>query len=133
MNYALDASALVAYLNGEPGASVVAGLLPDPNNLCYAHAINLCEVFYGTLRAANERAARAAITTLYTDGVIMRRDMSERFWKRVGRLKATGKISIPDCFRIVLAQRVGGEVVTSEHREFNPLGPLAIAPILFIR
>ena len=133
MNYALDASAMVAYLNGETGATVVAGLLADPNNLCYAHAINLCEVFYGTLRATNEHTARAVIKALYADGVIMRRDISQQFWQRVGRLKARGGISIPDCFCIVLAQQIGGEVVTSDHHEFDPLVPLGIVPILFIR
>lgn len=63
----------------------------------------------------------------------MRRDMSQPFWKRAGRLKARGGISIPDCFCIVLAQQVGGEVVTSDHHEFDPLVPLGIVPILFIR
>ena len=133
MNYALDACAMVAYLNGELGADVVATLLADPNNVCYAHAINLCEVYYGTLRATDEPTARAAIATLYADGVIARQDMSQRFWQRVGQLKARGRISIPDCFCIVLAQQLGGEVVTSDHHEFDPLVPLGIVPITFIR
>lgn len=133
MNYALDACAMVAYLNGEPGAAVVAGLLSDPNNVCYAHAINFCEVFYGTLRATDELTARQAIATLLNDGIILRHDMSQQFWQRVGKLKARGRISIPDCFCIVLAQQVGGEVVTSDHHEFDPLVPLGIVPITFIR
>lgn len=54
MNYALDASAMVAYLNGEPGATGVGGLLAAPNNICSAHVINLCEVYYGILRATDE-------------------------------------------------------------------------------
>jgi predicted nucleic acid-binding protein len=124
---------MVAYLNGEPGASVVGGLLSDPKNFCYAHAMNLCEVYYGTLRATDDRTARAALNTLYNDGVIMRRDMGQQFWQRVGKLKARGRISLPDCFCIVLAQQIGGEVVTSDHHEFDPLVPLGIVPILFIR
>ena len=133
MNYALDACAMVAYLNGEPGAAVVAALLADPNNVCYAHAINFCEVYYGTLRATDEPTARSAIATLLNDGIILRHDMSRQFWQRVGKLKARGRISIPDCFCIVLAQQVGGEVVTSDHHEFDPLVPLGIVPITFIR
>ncbi len=133
MNYALDACAMVAYLNGEPGTAVVAALLAAPNNVCYAHAINLCEVYYGTLRATDEPTARSAIATLYADGIIARQDMSQRFWQRVGQLKARGRISIPDCFCIVLAQQLGGEVVTSDHHEFDPLVPLGIVPITFIR
>jgi len=133
VNYSLDASAMVAYLNGEAGASVVARLLADPSNRCSAHVMNLCEVYYGTLRATNEQVAQAALATLYADGVVMRRDMGQRFWQQVGRLKARGHISLPDCFCIVLAQELGGEAVTSDHREFDPLVPLGIVPILFIR
>ena len=133
MNYSLDASAMVAYLNGETGASVVAGLLGDSNNVCYAHVMNLCEVYYGTLRATDEHTARAALSTHYADGVTVRRDMNQCFWQRVGRLKARGRISLPDCFCIVLAQQIGGEVVTSDHHEFDPLVSLGIVAILFIR
>lgn len=124
---------MVAYLNGEAGGTVVAGLLADPSTACFAHAINLCEVFYGIVRSNDERIARAAVRTLYADGLLMRRDMSQSFWTRVGRVKARGRISIADCFCIVLAQTVGGEVVTSDHHEFDPLVPLQFVPILFIR
>lgn len=133
MNYSLDASALVAYLNGEPGAAVVSALLSDPANRCYAHVLNLCEVYYGALRATDERTARSALATLYADGVLPRRDLSQRFWQQVGRLKARGRISLPDCFCIILAQQVGGEVVTSDHHEFDRLVPLGIVSIQFIR
>jgi uncharacterized protein with PIN domain len=44
LNYVLDASAMVAYLEGEPGAAVVASILADPTAICYAHSMNLCEV-----------------------------------------------------------------------------------------
>jgi hypothetical protein len=59
--------------------------------------------------------------------------MSRPFWQSVGRLKARGRISIPDCFCIVLAQELGGEVVTSDHHEFDPLVPLGLVSIRFIR
>ena len=59
--------------------------------------------------------------------------MNRRFWQRVGGLKARGRISLADCFCIVLAQELSGEVVTSDHHEFDPLVPLGIVPIRFIR
>lgn len=129
----LDASAMVALANAEPGGALVDVLLHDPNALCYAHAVNLCEVFYGTLRATDEATARQLLRDLGTAGVITRRDMSVGFWVQVGRLKARGGISLADCFGIVLAQQLGGEVVTSDHHEFDPLVPLGIVPIHFIR
>jgi len=129
----LDASAMVAYIAGEPGDAVVTALLSDPAATCYAHSVNLCEVYYDTLRATDERRARQVISTLFSDGVIERRTMSRRFWRRVGGLKARGRISLADCFCIALAQELSGEVVTSDHHEFDPLVPLGFVPIQFIR
>lgn len=47
----LDACAMIAYLRDEPGADRVEALLLDKNNLCVAHAVNVCEVFYDFIRA----------------------------------------------------------------------------------
>ncbi|MGO8673053.1 MAG: hypothetical protein ACLQVD_17050 [Capsulimonadaceae bacterium] len=85
---------MIAYIEGEPGGSVVAMLLSDPNATCYAHSINLCEVYYKVIRRSGIKAARAAISSLFTDGVIERHDISRQFWERVGEHKARGKISL---------------------------------------
>jgi PIN domain nuclease of toxin-antitoxin system len=50
--YAMDGCALLAFLRGEPGDTIVAGLLADQDDICRIHAINLCEVYYDTLRVA---------------------------------------------------------------------------------
>jgi len=133
MKYALDACAMIAYLRGEPGGTVVDGILNDANNQCYAHAINLLEVYYNFIRGHSEAAARQAVMDLRSMGVSERRDMNRKFTQAVGQLKAQGRISLADCFCIVLAQQLGGEVVTSDHHEFDPLVPLGIVPIHFIR
>ncbi len=133
MNYVLDACAMVAYTEGEPGGSVIAALLADSAAVCYAHSINLCEVYYQAIRRSDIATARAAISSIHADGVIKRRDMSSHFLQRVGELKARGRISLPDCFCISLAQELAGEVVTSDHGEFDPLVPLGIVQISFIR
>ena len=44
-NQVLDASALVAYVNSEPGGHAGDAMVTDPDALCYAHAVNLCEVY----------------------------------------------------------------------------------------
>ncbi|MDQ2731918.1 MAG: PIN domain-containing protein [Armatimonadota bacterium] len=131
--HVLDASAMVAYLRCEPGSTVVRDLLAEPTALCYAHSINLCEVYYQSVRQSNPTTAAATIASLYADSVIERRDISRRFWQRVGQHKSRGRISLADCFCISLAQELAGEVVTSDHGEFDPLVPLNIVPINFIR
>ncbi len=134
MNYVLDAGAMIAYLRAEPGAPVVAGLLLDPSALCFAHALNLCEVYYDFRRAEGEHVAQAALTTLTSLRIASREDMDATFWQDAGRVKADHRHgSIADCFAIALTRRLNGEVVTTDHREFDPLVPLGLCPIRFIR
>lgn len=133
MIFVLDSSAILAYIFGETGANAVNDLLTDPSNTCYAHAINLCEVYYTAIRRSNEQTARKILSGLSHVGVIEREDMGRKFWERVGELKSRGRISLADCFCIVLAEELSGEVVTSDHKEFEPFVPLKICPIRFIR
>lgn len=133
MSYVLDASAMLAYLRGEKGVLVVDALLHNPLRLCYAHAINLCEVYYDFLRTSNQSTAQQVILDLFADGVIERKDLSRPFWQRVGEHKARGGISLADCFCLSLAQELGAELVTCDHKEFDPLTSLGICTITFIR
>ena len=55
MTVVLDACAMIAYLRGEPGWDTVAGIFADPDTQTYAHAVNLCEVYYDTLRVQGRR------------------------------------------------------------------------------
>ena len=103
MTYVLDAGAMIAYLRGEPGADAVASLLLDPTHQCFAHAINLCEVYYDFFRAAGEQVAQEAIQDLEAVGVNTRADLSPAFWQAAGALKALQRrISLADCFAVTL-------------------------------
>lgn len=133
MNHVLDACAMLAYLNGEPGSEVVESILGDPAHSCFAHAVNLCEVYYDFLRRSDERIAREAVADLLADGIVERRDLSRRFWQPVGEHKARGRISLADCFCIALARQLSADLVTSDRREFEPLAPLGLVTVRFIR
>ncbi len=133
MDKSLDACAMLAYLQQEAGEDVLADMLKDATVTCFAHAVNMVEVYYHYLRVYDEAAANKAVATLESDGVIVREDLDEDFWKAVAGLKRRGRISLADCFCIALAQRLGGEVVTTDHHEFDALVPLNLVPINFIR
>jgi PIN domain nuclease of toxin-antitoxin system len=47
----VDASALIAYFKQEAGHENFSSLLADEQNVLAIHATNLCEVYYGYLRA----------------------------------------------------------------------------------
>ena len=130
----LDACAMIALLRGEPGEDIVWAHLSDPAGTCYAHAINLCEVFYDFFRDADELTAKSAIEDLKALGVIERNDFDEGFWQEAGRLKAVHrKVSLADCCAMSLSLRVGGTLLTSDHKEFDPIVALGICSIAFIR
>jgi PIN domain nuclease of toxin-antitoxin system len=129
----LDACAIIAFLRDEEGADIIEGLLLDPNNECFVHAINLCEVYYDFLRASDESAASSAINDVNLIGVVIREDLDSQLWQEAGRHKVTEGISLADCFAIALTNRVGAELVTSDHHEFDPIAARGVCSIRFFR
>jgi PIN domain nuclease of toxin-antitoxin system len=88
MNLIFDAGALIALLHDENGAEAVEMLLSDTSNICYVHAINLCEVYYDFLRRADESEVQKAIQKLLSTGLNLNNDLDPSLWQQVGRYKA---------------------------------------------
>jgi PIN domain nuclease of toxin-antitoxin system len=132
--FVLDASAMIAFLRGEPGADAVAEILLDSGARCYAHALNLCEVFYDFERAANRQAALQAVSDLATLGVIEDGSLAPIVWQAAGTLKARlRRVSLADCFAIELAGRLKATILTADHHEFDALAVQPEYRIRFIR
>lgn len=133
MKIVLDACAAIAYLRGEPGSDIVKDYLLDDTNTCLMHVINLCEVYYEFLKAADEKTAQAAIRDIESIDVVSRDDLDKAFWLGVGQLKAHHKLSLADCFAVTLAQRMQATLLTSDHREFDPIAVGSVCQIVFFR
>ncbi len=134
MNYALDASAMIAFVTAEQGGDIAEQILADPTNQCFAHAINLCEVYYDACRRMGPLGAKSLISDLADSGVSFRSDMEPAFWREAGRLKAQARrISLADCFGLVLAAALEAEFVTADRHEMEALGNRAEYRIRFIR
>ncbi len=131
--YILDACAMIAYLRKEPGADFMNNVIVDSANICYAHSINLCEVYYDFWRVGGMQAAEQAIEDLLALGIIESDDFATAFWKEVGRIKAGNKASLADCCAIVLANRHGGTILTSDHHEFDKSVQDLVCQVQFIR
>ena len=133
MIYVLDACAMLAFLRGEAGREVVENALLDTAGQCLAHSINLCEVFYVVCGGGGETTATEAVDDLRAVGVVERGDFDETFWREVGLLKAKQiKVSLADCCAIILTNRVGGTLLTSDHHELDPVAA-GLCNITFIR
>jgi PIN domain nuclease of toxin-antitoxin system len=126
---------MIAYLRDETGADIVQNLLVDDTELCMAHAINLCEVYYKLVRYTDEEEVRSAIQDLLeAKGLAVREDLDEAFWLDVGRHKAAmGSVPLADCFVVTLANRTEAEVVTADHPDFDPIEEEGICQVRFIR
>jgi PIN domain nuclease of toxin-antitoxin system len=128
----LDASAMLAYARAEVGGETVLSIVTDATCVCYAHAVNVCEVYYDLLRTSGLTAAEAIVQDLLNVGVILREDMGDLFWRQVGQNKVAFTLALGDCFCLALAQHLGGEVVTSDH-QFDPVSAQGACAVRFIR
>lgn len=64
MTYILDASAMIAVLRAETGGEVVDAVIRSGQHVCFAHAMNLCEVYYEFHRGSGKEVADDVIETL---------------------------------------------------------------------
>ena len=133
MIYIFDACAMIALLRKETGEAVVAACLADNQSVCFAHALNLCEVYYDFYKAGGASVAELSISELKTLGVTERNDMDETFWKEVGRLKANHRASLADLCAVALTNKLAATLLTSDHHELDALHAAQICPIQFIR
>lgn len=132
--YVFDSCAVVALLQRESGAEVVAEILKDSGNRCLIHAVNACEVYYDIYRRSGEADASALEGILATTGIELVEKIPAALWRTAGKLKAEWRrVSLADCLALALALLENGTVLTTDHHELDPIAQAAICPIRFIR
>lgn len=132
--YVFDSSAVVAFLQREPGLEVVTEILKDQRTRCLIHAINACEVYYDIYRRSGEEDASTLEEILTTTGIELVEAIPSSLWRSAGKLKAEWRrVSLADCIALALALQENGTVLTSDHHELDPIAEAAICPIHFIR
>jgi len=110
MKRVLDASAILAGLNEEPGAERVAAALPDG----VISAVNLAEVTAGLLRGGNSPVQVRAVIRALACSVI---PADEEMAIDAGLLRAVtdrAGLSLADRFCLALARRLAVPVLTSD-------------------
>src|SRR5437870_3918227 len=94
-SHVLDTSAVVAYLKGEAGADIFAGVLAQDQNVLAIHAVNLCELYYNYLRDDGLDVAEDAWRNTTSFATVIER-ADEPFIKRVGRWKGLEGLGLGD-------------------------------------
>lgn len=112
--FVLDSSAVLSFLQDQPGSDTVEDLIRADDTELAMSLINLGEVRYVVHRVAGEaRAAQVEEGLLATSKI----KMFEASWERIraaARIKAAGGVSLADCFGIALAEELGAALVTSD-------------------
>jgi len=128
----VDASALIAYFKEEAGHENFRALLADEQNVLAIHATNLCEVYYGYLRADGpDKAEEAWQKATAILGVIERLDA--QFIKRVGRWKVDYNLGLGDAFAAATAEENACALVTTDRNDFGPIENARALQIMWLR
>ncbi|MDZ4158326.1 MAG: type II toxin-antitoxin system VapC family toxin [Anaerolineaceae bacterium] len=118
----LDAYALMAYFEDEPGADLVRSLLlrAEEGGIKLAMSVvNLGEVWYAIARAESPEKADRIIQVIQGMAIELV-DVDWNLTRQAAGFKARAKISYADCFTAALAKQRRAEIVTGD-QEFNQL------------
>jgi len=129
--YVLDACALVALLKNENGADNVAVAYKqaeDGEAQIIMNRINLLEVYYGFYRENGKEYADKIMDGV-SKSIVSISEFDKGLFNEAGRLKASYRISLADS--IALAQTIvfDGELLTTDHHEFDAIE--GVEPIRF--
>jgi len=122
--YVLDACALIAAIEGEPGYSVVHSLFAQSAKgeiSLKINKVNLLEVYYDAIRRHGTAEADRMLANMARSPVGVTAVFSNQALREAGRLKTSFKISIADSIALAEAAVHDGCLVTSDHHEFDAI------------
>jgi predicted nucleic acid-binding protein len=121
----LDPFAVLSWLQGEPVAPVVAGLLAAArasHERLFLHEVNLAEVYYLTIRRAGQDRARSIVAQLLHLPLHIVASTPEILWQ-AALLKAEHPLSLADAFAGATAILMDATLITGDP-EFRAIGDL---------
>ena len=120
--YTLDACALIALLNREPGYEEINHLLLKAElgeiSVCI-NLVNLLEVYYDRIKMSNLERADIFLDTIYNSSIEILELQNKDIVKNAGRLKASYKMSLADSFALSTAIYKQATLITADHHEFD--------------
>ncbi len=131
--YLLDACALIALLNDEPGAERVDFLLQGDQPV-FMSAVNVLEVAYDAVRRqGRESAASVVIRLVHQAGITMFWSLTEDELTAAARWKSHGRLSLADAIALGIAEVRSLRLVSADHHELDPLESAGLVSIEWIR
>ena len=118
----LDACALLALLEDEPGADKILEVYDRAVSgevALVMNTLNLLEVYYALYRGHGKEQAGLFFEEIKRSPVFIKNEISEGVFVEAGRLKASYKISLADSIALAEASVSGGALLTADHHEFD--------------
>lgn len=132
MTRVLDTSAVLCWLQDEPGAERVADILAGTEPVLL-HAVNLVEVRYSLLRRG-ERLMNVSLERMWAARIQVIREMDDQLLAVATRLKAhQAPIALGDAFAVALAVTQGATLVTTDRNELQKVEAAGVCAIEFLR
>jgi predicted nucleic acid-binding protein len=85
------------------------------------HKANLLEVYYDLYRSHGKEKADLILSEVKKRPITINSEITDKVFSEAGRLKVSYKISFTDSFALAQALVSGGELLTAEHHEFDPI------------
>ena len=131
--FVLDACALIAFLNDEKGADVVAGLFSRRQTV-FMSALNVFEVCYDAARATgNDDVGTVLFQDIRTLLLILVEQIDAPLISSAIKFKTRHRMSVADAIALGLANIRGAALVTADHHEFESVEKSGAARFLWIR
>ena len=134
--YVLDACALIALLDSEPGYEKVSNLLFEAESgeiSVYINIVNLLEVYYDRINVSSLERADIFLEAIYNSYIEILELQNKEIVKNAGRLKANYKMSLADSFALSSAIYKQATIITADHHEFDKIEQNEYINFLWIR
>lgn len=134
--YVVDACALIAYLFDEEGSDLFESLLVQARNNeieMVIHLINLGEVYYDVVKRNDVKTAQETYQDVKQLPIRFEDRVSDQMVYKAGEVKATYRISYADAFAVAQANLSNAELITTDHKEFEPLEQAGVVKIKWLR
>lgn len=129
----LDACALIAFLNDEPGAEIVTAILEDSPSIEMS-AVNLLEIAYDAVRrSGSSHSINEILEVVNQLPIKIHWKIDNEVFHHAAVLKSSYRISLADAVALALAKSLDAPVASSDHHEFDPLEANGTSRFIWIR
>jgi len=133
MTYVLDASSLLALIQEEKGADIVAKTFNNKAQPPLIHAINLLEIEYKLRRKHPEKYIKATMKWLKETPITVAEVLTHQITDYARYLKSNYHLSLADSIGLGLAKFMDIPFLTADHHELDIIAQKENVKIEFIR